>query len=302
MNFSTSSSDASLNSATNPALHRATDALLSGGSFRARDLMLRIALLLGAVVFLPLYGVAASSIPSPVPRPTANVAEQYLLAAANQERAARSIPPLRNDPVLAQAARFHAMQMAAHNSISHQFPGEPELSERGARVGAHFSLITENVAEAPDSSMFHKMWMNSKGHRENLLDPMVNVVGIAVVNHAGQFFAVEDFASSVETINFNQQEATVARLLSQTGLSVGPTSRTASLADARRTCSMDTGYVGQHKPWFIMRYTASRLDHLPSQLESRINSGRYHQAVVAACEDNNTGPFTAYNIAVLLYP
>jgi len=65
---------------------------------------------------------------------------------------------------------------------------------------------------------------------------------------------------------------------------------------------MYTGYVGEHKPWFVMRYTASRLDQLPSQLESRINSGRYHQAVVGACVDNNTGPFTAYNIAVLLYP
>jgi hypothetical protein len=264
--------------------------------------MLRIALLLGAFVFLPLQGVAASSIPTPIPRPSANVAEQYLLVAANQERAARGLSQLRNDPVLAQAARFHALQMAAHNTISHQFPGEPDLSERGAKVGAHFSLITENVAEAPDSSMFHQMWMHSKGHRDNLLDPHVNVVGIAVVTHAGQFYAVEDFASTVESINFNEQEATVARLLAQTGLAVGPTSRTASLADARRTCSMDTGYVGQHKPWFIMRYTASRLDQLPSQLESRISSGRYRQAVVAACPDNDTGPFTAYNIAVLLYP
>jgi len=65
---------------------------------------------------------------------------------------------------------------------------------------------------------------------------------------------------------------------------------------------MDSGFAGQHKPWFIMRYTASRLDQLPSQLESRISSGHYHQAVVAACSDNNNGPFTAYNIAVLLYP
>jgi hypothetical protein len=192
--------------------------------------------------------------------------------------------------------------MAQHAGISHQFPGEPELSERGARVGAHFSLITENVAEAPDSSMFHAMWMHSKGHRDNLLDPHVNVVGIAVVARDGQFYAVEDFASTVESLNFNQQELTVAQLLSQTGLTVGPSSRTATLDDARRTCAMDTGFTGAHKPWFIMRYTASRLDQLPSQLESRISSGRYHQAVVAACSDNNTGPFTAYNIAVLLYP
>ena len=269
---------------------------------RARDLTLRIALFFGAAAFLPLQALAASSIPTPMPRPTGNVAEQYLLVAANQERAARGLSQLRNDPVLAKAAHFHALQMANHAGISHQFPGEPDLSERGARAGARFSLITENVAEAPDSSMFHQMWMHSKGHRDNLLDPNVNVVGIAVISQGGQFYAVEDFASTVESLSFNQQEETVSRLLSETGLMVGPTSRTATLADARRTCAMDSGYAGDHKPWFIMRYTASRLDQLPSQLESRINSGRYHKAVVAACTDNNTGPFTAYNIAVLLYP
>jgi uncharacterized protein YkwD len=274
---------------------------LQTSEVRTNDLRLRIALFLGAAVFLPLQALA-SSIPNPVPRNPASVAEQYLLAAANRERAALGLSQLRADAVLSQAARFHALQMASHAGISHQFPGEPNLSERGARVGAHFSLITENVAEAPDSSMFHDLWMHSKGHRENLLNPLVNVVGIAVVSRDGQYYAVEDFASTVESLSFNQQEATVANLLSQTGLAVGSTPRTASLADARRTCSMDSGYSGQHKPWFIMRYTASRLDQLPSQLESRISSGRYHQAVVAACTDNNTGPFTAYNIAVLLYP
>jgi len=280
--------------------HCSIDGNLPAGSNRVRDLSLRIALCLSASIFLPLPGVAAS--PSPMARPAPNVAERYLLAAANQERAARGIPQLHNDPVLAQAARLHALQMAEHAGISHQFPGEPELSERGARAGAHFSLITENVAEAPDSSMFHDLWMHSKGHRANLLDPAVNVVGIAVVSRGGQFYAVEDFASTVESMSFNQQESTVARLLAQSGLAVGPSSKTATLEDARRTCGMETGYAGQHRPWFIMRYTASRLDELPTQLESRISSGRYHQAVVAACSDNNTGPFTAYNIAVLLYP
>jgi hypothetical protein len=273
---------------------------LPADSKRVRDLFLRIGLCLSASIFLPLPGIAAS--PSPMAKPGPNVAEQYLLAAANQERAARGLPQLRNDPVLAKAARFHALEMADHAGISHQFPGEPELSERGARAGVHFSVITENVAEASDSSTFHELWMHSKGHRANLLDPTVNVVGIAVVSRGGQFYAVEDFASTVESMSFNQQESAVARLLAQSGLTIGPTNRTATLQDARRTCGMETGYAGQHKPWFIMRYTASRLDQLPSQLESRINSGRYHQAVVAACSDNNTGPFTAYNIAVLLYP
>jgi len=62
-----------------------------------------------------------------------NVAEQYLLAAANQNRAAHGLPPLHRDPILAQAALYHARQMAAHANISHQFPGEPDLSVRGSQ-------------------------------------------------------------------------------------------------------------------------------------------------------------------------
>jgi Cysteine-rich secretory protein family len=229
-----------------------------------------------------------------------NVAEQYLLAAANQDRAARGLPPLHRDPILAQAALYHARQMAAHGEISHQFPGEPNLSVRGAKAGARFSLITENVAEAADSTMIHDLWMHSKGHRENLLDPNVDSVGISVVARDHQFFAVEDFASSVKSLSFREQELTVAALLEQSGLQIG--GKGISVEDARRTCSMSTGYAGRRQPWFIMRYTAGKLGELPSQLQSRLNSGKYHEAVVGACVSTDSGPFTAYNIAVLLYP
>lgn len=229
-----------------------------------------------------------------------NVAEQYLLAAANQERAALGIPPLHRDPVLAQAALYHARQMAAHANISHQFAGEPDLSVRGANAGAHFSLISENVAEAPNSAMIHDLWMHSKGHRENLLDPKVDSVGISVVVHDHQFFAVEDFAHTVKSLSFNEQEQTVATLLEQSGLQIG--GKGISVEDARRTCTMSTGYAGHRQPWFIMRYTAGRLNELPSQLQTRLNSGKYREAVVGACVSSDSGPFTAYNIAVLLYP
>jgi hypothetical protein len=51
-----------------------------------------------------------------------------------------------------------------------------------------------------------------------------------------------------------------------------------------------------------MRYTAHSISALPAQLQSRLSSGRYHQAVVGACAESSSTPFTAYNIAVLLYP
>jgi hypothetical protein len=227
-----------------------------------------------------------------------SIAEQYLLAAANRERVSRGLGVLKQDSVLARAAAFHARQMAEHAGISHEFPGEPDLAARAATAGVHFSIVSENVAEAPEPTVIHDMWMKSEGHRENLLDPNVNVAGISVVFRDHQFYAVEDFASTVESLSLDQQESTVANLLAAAGIGIA---NTATLA-ARETCAMATGYAGNRKPWFVMRYTASTLSELPSQLKTRLNSGKYHQAVVGACSLAESGPFTSYNIAVLLYP
>lgn len=230
-----------------------------------------------------------------------SVAEQFLLAAANQDRAARGLQPLRHDPILAQAALAHAREMAAHRAISHQFPGEPQLSVRGANAGARFSLISENVAQAPLSIMIHDLWMNSKGHRENLLDPNVNTIGIAVVVRDNEYYAVEDFTNSVQPLSFDAQESAVASLLAKSGMQIA-NGKVMSEQDARQTCGMATGYAGSRPPWYIMRYTAHDVTELPAQLQSRLNSGKYSQAVVSACSEKTPGAFTAYNIAVLLYP
>jgi hypothetical protein len=230
-----------------------------------------------------------------------NVAEQFLLAAANQDRVARGLQPLRLDPTLAEAALAHAREMAAHRDISHQFPGEPKLSERGANAGARFSLISENVAEAPVAAMIHDLWMHSEGHRKNLLDPGVDAVGISVIVRDHEYYAVEDFADIVQPLSFNAQESAVAGLLTKSGMQIA-NGKVMSEKDARATCSMPAGYVGSRQPWYIMRYTAHSIAQLPAQLESRLSTGKYHQAVVGACAENTSTPFTAYNIAVLLYP
>ncbi len=228
-------------------------------------------------------------------------AEQLLLNQANSDRSARNLTPLRNDPLLSQAARYHAEQMAQHADISHGFPGEPSLSLRGAYAGVHFSLITENVAETGDPAIIHDLWMHSPGHRANLLDPAVNVVGIAVVVRDDAVYAVEDFAATVDALSFDEQESTVSNLLSQNGLAVD-TAEAETLRAARQTCSMESGYAGQRQPRYIMRYTASRLDTLPEQLRVRLATGRYRQAVVGACAPAEGSAFTSYTIAILLFP
>jgi uncharacterized protein YkwD len=228
------------------------------------------------------------------------VAEQYLLAAANQERAARGLPQLHRNPQLARAAADHARVMAAHQSISHQFSGEAELTARGARAGVPFSAISENVAEAPSAVQIHDMWMHSEHHRENLLDPRADSIGISVIMRNGELYAVEDFAKTVRNVSLAQQESAIASLVARQG-KIALANDPKTISAARQTCAMSTGYAGSDRPWFVMRFTSDSLTRLPEQLTSRMASGRYRQAAVGACQSAD-GPFTSYNFAVLLYP
>jgi hypothetical protein len=232
---------------------------------------------------------------------TASVAEQYLLAAANQERGSRGLGLLHRDPLLAQAAAQHAGAMAEHGSISHQFPGEPELTARGAHAGVAFSVISENVAEAPSVAQIHEMWMNSEHHRANLLDPAIDSAGISVVVRGNELYAVEDFAKTVRSVSLEAQESAIASLVGRQGR-ITMASDSGSIFAARETCAMDTGFAGPRKPWFVMRFTADSLTRLPDELTSRLASGRYRRAVVGACARDRQTAFTSYNFAVLLYP
>lgn len=230
-----------------------------------------------------------------------SIAEQYLLAAANQERLSRGLSPLRYDMQLARAASLHARAMAEHGTISHQFAGEPELTERGASAGVAFSLISENVGQAPDVITIHDMWMHSEHHRSNLLDPAIDSAGISVVRQGRELYAVEDFAKTVRHVGLEQQESAIAAQIQRFGR-VSISNNPELVAAARQTCAMSSGFAGERRPWFIMRFTSDSLTALPQELRTRITSPRYRQAAIGACATDQQGPFTSYNFAVLLYP
>ncbi|MFP5267602.1 MAG: CAP domain-containing protein [Acidobacteriota bacterium] len=235
---------------------------------------------------------------SPVIRQNLSVAEQYLFSAANAERARYGVQPLRWSPGLYRAASRHAWLMAERGAISHQFPGEPDLKERGAAEGLRFSEIAENVAEAPTAVLIQQAWLHSPEHRRNMLDPAVDSVAIRVVQgEGGELFAVEDFDRTVSDLSLAQQEQQVGRLLdSVSSIQVLP-----GAEEARKTCRMDSGYAGPRHPLFVMRFTAVKLDRLPSQLRQRLATGRYRQAEVGACPVGPSEGFSMYSIAVLLY-
>ena len=220
------------------------------------------------------------------------VAEQYFVMSVNAERAAAGLPALAWNGPLAYVAHQHAERMAAANTMSHQLRGEPELSQRAAITGTSFPMLAENVGVGPTAADLHRALMESPHHRENILDPKINSVGIAVVFARGSLWVVEDFALDLPRISLDEQERRVAGLVQSAGvLDVIPT------AEARTMCGMDSGFVGR-RPAFTVRYTADALNRLPEELLTRLAQGGVGWVAVGACRPAGSG---LYNIAVVLY-
>jgi uncharacterized protein YkwD len=222
-----------------------------------------------------------------------------LFALGNQARAAQGLRPLEWDPALAAAALNHCVRMAAEGPLSHQYDGEPDLSERAGHAGAHFSLVEENIAEGYEPASIHQAWMNSPHHRENLLNPEVDRVGFAVVARGNMLYAVADFEHEVRVLSPEQVEATVAGLVQATGVAAHGNS-----AGARLACAQDHGLpvsLDNRRPEFIMRWQDAMLSHLPEALLDRIATGKYKEAAVGSCPSQSIeGTFTVYRVAVLL--
>lgn len=246
-------------------------------------------------------GAWAQSVPNATAAGTLmpSAAEQ-LMALANRARAEAGLRPLAWDETLAAAARAHTLRMAAEGPISHRYGGEAGLSDRAGRSGARFDLIEENVAVGPSAAGVHAEWMQSPGHRANLMNGEVNRVGIAVVSIRGVLYATADYAHGVEKLSPAQVEARVAELIRVSGVEVR-----SNPAQARATCAVEHGVPtsqGGPQATFVARWQDADLGKLPDSLTERLASGRYHMAAVGSCPAQNVeGSFTSYRVAVLLY-
>lgn len=237
----------------------------------------------------------------PVARgPNLQVEAEQLFALANQARAEAGAPRLKWDPALAAAALQHCQRMAAEGPIAHQYRGEPELTARAAAAGAHFGLIEENVAVGPTPAAIHESWMQSPGHRTNLLNPEVDRVGVAVVNNRGVLYAVADYEKATPVLDAADVERRIAGLVAVSGVRAAGGS-----AEARAACASDHGMprgADGVEAGFVMRWQDAELNHLPEALTSRLASGRYRRAAVGSCPAHSSeGSFTVYRVAVLLY-
>jgi hypothetical protein len=233
-------------------------------------------------------------------RPLPEPGTVQLMSLANEARAAAGAGPLQWDDALAEAARKHCLRMAVEGPLAHRYPGELDLSERAGLAGVHFDLVEENVAVGPTPVVIHDEWMHSTGHRENMLNPDVDRVGIAVIASHGVLYATADYAHGVQSLSHTEIEERVAVLIRSSGVAIG-----GSAPMARSACTMESGVPRSSEsvqPHFVMRWQDSDLSHLPKELADRLASGQYREASVGSCDPAGVdGTFTAYRVAVLLY-
>lgn len=110
-----------------------------------------------------------------------------ILALVNQARWDNGQLGLVRDPTLDAIAANWAEQMAAANTLSHN----PDLS---MEVPPNWTALGENVAQGqPDAASVHQAWMDSPGHRANVLGNYTDI-GIAFLSAGGTTWAVEVFA------------------------------------------------------------------------------------------------------------
>jgi uncharacterized protein YkwD len=123
---------------------------------------------------VPTPAVLAQPWPAPPARsPALRQLEQDIFNLTVNERTQRQKTPLGNDSGLAGVAAQHSRAMYDGNFFSHTSPaGEGPADRFGKGVRQAFGLVAENIAEEPISSKgqtFIDSWMNSPGHRRNIL-------------------------------------------------------------------------------------------------------------------------------------
>ncbi len=123
---------------------------------------------------------------------------QYdVLDLVNEEREKYGLTPLIWNSDLASAAYLHCKDMADRGYFAHNTPEGLTPFDRLHELGIQYTVAAENIAAGqPDPKSVVDAWMNSPGHRANILNEKVKEIGIAYVRGGtyGIYWA-QEFAS-----------------------------------------------------------------------------------------------------------
>lgn len=137
---------------------------------------------------------SASQLSQPAPTATNQTFIYRVLELTNIERSKLSLSPLTLNTQLLNAAQTHTQNMAVQDFFDHTGKDGSSPGTRINATGYQYSSYAENVAAGSSTpEQVVQGWMNSSGHRTNILNPNLKEIGI------GYYFLANDTGS----VNYN---------------------------------------------------------------------------------------------------
>ncbi|MBK3587939.1 CAP domain-containing protein, partial [Streptomyces sp. MBT57] len=141
----------------------------------------------------PKKTVAPPPTKKPAPSPSDTSARAEVLALVNQERSKVGCSPLTTSAPLTSLAQNFSEDMAARGFFDHTDPDGDTPWDRAAQAGVQ-GLAAENIARGQaDAQAVMDGWMNSEGHRANILNCDYKTIGIGVHEGSGGPWWTQNF-------------------------------------------------------------------------------------------------------------
>ncbi len=112
--------------------------------------------------------------------------EQQMITLVNQARSQNNLPALQVDMQVTNVARVKAQDMIDNNYFSHNSPKYGSPFDMMKSFGVHYVKAAENIAGNQNVQNAHNAFMNSPGHRQNILNPDYTHIGIGI-KQGGQY-------------------------------------------------------------------------------------------------------------------
>ncbi len=125
--------------------------------------------------------------------------QQQILTLVNVERRKANLQPLTLNNQLGQAAQNHTNDMVSKSYFSHTSPSGGTMTSRVNATGYVYSTIGENIAAGSSTAnTTMTQWMNSPGHRANILNPKFRELGVgyAPSNDQYRYYWTQVFGSA----------------------------------------------------------------------------------------------------------
>ena len=123
--------------------------------------------------------------------------EQKVVELVNVERQKAGLPTLKMDSAISNVARAKSKDMAVNNYFAHQSPTYGSAGDMLRQFGISWRAWGENIAAGQRTpEIVVNAWMNSPGHRANILSPNFSKIGVGyVTNSSGRPYWTQIFTN-----------------------------------------------------------------------------------------------------------